>query len=153
MRGLVWPLLACFWLVSPVVHAADTGSVSGTVVDASGAPVVDASVTISGDRIPSGRRVQTGTNGTFTFEYLLSGDYTVGVEKTGVGVASRAAIVQVGRDTRLDFVLGLSLSEQVTVTAASPIVDVTSTEVSFNVKADVFSTLPLERQLPRPVCS
>jgi hypothetical protein len=144
MRGLVWPLLVCLWLVPAAAAAADTGSVSGVVVDASGAPVVDASITISGDPLPSGRKAQTGSNGTFAFEYLLPGEYTIGVEKAGVGVATRAAIVQVGRDTRLDFVLG-ALTEQVTVTAASPIVDVTSTEVSFNVKADVFSTLPLER--------
>ena len=37
------------------------------------------------------------------------------------------------------------LNEAVTVTAASPVVDVKSTEVSFNFKSDTLSALPLER--------
>jgi Carboxypeptidase regulatory-like domain len=144
MRGLVWPLLACLVLGAAGRAApADTGSVSGSVVDASGAPVSEAVVTISSDSMPAGRTAKTGANGTFAFDYLLPGDYSVTVDKAGVGNARRAVIVQVGRDTHVDFIFGLS--EQLTVTAATPVVDVRSTEVSFNVKAETFSALPLER--------
>ncbi len=60
-------------------------------------------------------------------------------------MARRAAIVGVGKDTQVDFVIGLSVNEALTVTAATPIVDVRSTEVSFNFTTDTLNALPLER--------
>ncbi|HEX5106886.1 MAG TPA: carboxypeptidase regulatory-like domain-containing protein [Vicinamibacterales bacterium] len=146
MRGPVWPLVVWLILAGPVaVFAADTGSVSGAVFDQNGTPVAEAMVTISGDHLPVGRTVLTGPNGTYRLEYLLPGEYSVAIEKAGVGTARRAAVVEVGKDTQLDFVVGITLSEEVSATAATPAVDVRSTEVSFNVKSETFNTLPLER--------
>ena len=65
--------------------------------------------------------------------------------RPAIGSARRAAIVEVGKDTQVDFVIGLSVNEALTVTAATPIVDVRSTEVSFNFNADTLNSLPLER--------
>ena len=62
----------------------------------------------------------------------------------GVGRSTRAAIVEVGRDTQVDFILGVSLQEEVTVSASS-IVDIRSAEVSFNFREDTLNSLPLER--------
>ena len=125
--------------------AADTGTISGAVFDRAGQPVADATVKISGAQYPIGRDVATGANGIYQFEYLLPGEYTVEVDKAGIGAARRAAIVGVGRDTRVDSVIGLAVTEALTVTAATPIVDVRSTEVSFNFNADTLNSLPLER--------
>ena len=102
-------------------------------------------VTISGDRLPIGRTLQTSANGIYQFEYLLPGEYAVDVDKAGVGRARRAAIVGVGKDTQVDLVIGLAVNEALTVTAATPIVDVRSTEVSFNFTSDTLNSLPLER--------
>jgi hypothetical protein len=51
----------------------------------------------------------------------------------------------VGKDTQVDAVLGLTVSEELTVTAALPTVDIRSAEVNFNFGADTFSKLPLQR--------
>lgn len=126
-------------------RAADTGTISGLVLDAAGSPIADAVVRITGDRLPGGRTVQTGPNGIYEVEYLLPGDYTVEVDKPGVGTSRRAAVVEVGRDTQVDTVLGLTVSEQVVVVAATPAIDARSTDISFNVTAAALSTLPLER--------
>ncbi len=131
--------------VSVPAAAADTGTVSGAVFDQAGQPVADATVRISGPQYPIGRDVLTGANGMYQFEYLLPGEYAIEIDKAGIGRARRAAIVEVGRDTQVDVVLGLALTEEVTVTAARPIVDVRSTEVSFNFNADTVNSLPLER--------
>src|SRR5258705_4832934 len=53
--------------------------------------------------------------------------------------------VEVGKDTQADLIVGVSLSEQLTVTAATPVVDVRSVEVSFNMQAEAFNALPIER--------
>lgn len=136
--------LATFALVSTAL-AQDTGSVSGSVFDQGGKPVSDAVVKITGERLPSGRSVQTDANGAYRFQYLLPGSYTVEIEKAGVGNAKRSVLVEVARDTQVDVVLGLAVKEELTVTAATPVVDTKSTEVSFNFKSDDVQMLPLER--------
>src|SRR5688572_25789745 len=125
--------------------AADTGTVSGSAFDQGGQPVADAAVKISGERLPIGRTVQTGANGQYQFQYLIPGEYVVEIDKPGAGRATRTAVVEVGRDTQVDFILGLSVQEELTVSAARPIVDVRSAEVSFNFKDDTLNSLPLER--------
>jgi hypothetical protein len=127
------------------VQAADTGSVSGAVFDADGQPVADASVTISGDRPPVRRTVQTGANGTYMFEYLLPGEYALQFDKVTVGTVKRLAVVEIGRDTQVEIVLGVAFQEQVTVVATVPLVDARSTEVSFNYTSSALNSLPLER--------
>ena len=140
------PLIVAFVLAGAIsARAADTGTISGTVFDQTGQPVADAMVKISGAQQPTGRSVQTGANGLYQFEYLLAGEYAIEIDKAGIGRTTRAAIVEIGRDTQVDAVLGLTITEEFTVTAASPIVDVRSTEVSFNFNADAFNSLPLER--------
>ena len=99
--------------------AADTGTISGAVFDKGGQPIADATVKISGQPLPSGRTVQSGANGLYQFQYLTPGDYVVEIDVAGVGRSTRAAIVEVGRDTQVDFILGLSLQEEVTVSASS----------------------------------
>ncbi len=78
-------------------------------------PVANATVKISGDRLPVGRTVQTDTNGIYQFEYLPPGEYEVLVDKAGVGSAKRTAIVGVGKDTQVDLVVGLEIKEELTV--------------------------------------
>jgi hypothetical protein len=148
MRGALRPLiiaLALMMTAAVSALAADTGTVSGIVLDAMGQPIADATVTVSGDRLPVGRTATTGANGIYQFDYLLPGSYTLQIAKAGIGTSTRMAVVEVGRDTQVDVVLGVAVSESVTVTAVTPVVDVRSSEVSFNVKAETFATLPLER--------
>lgn len=128
-----------------VARAADDGTISGIVFGADGQPVADATVSLFSDRTPSPRVTQTGSNGSFQFQYLIPGDYSVLVEKTGIGSARRPAVVELGKDTQVDMVIGLAVSESISVTAAIPVVDIRSTEVAFNVKADTLNRLPIER--------
>jgi len=140
-------LLAFTLLValSGAAFAADNGSFSGAVFDQTGSPVAGVTVKISGDRLPAGRTTQTDTNGAYRFELVPTGSYTVEFDKTGVGTSKRAALVELDRDTQIDVVLGLAVKEELTVTAATPVVDTKSTEVSFNFRSDVIDKLPLER--------
>ncbi len=114
-------------------------------------PIADATVKISGDLLPTGRTVQTGANGLYQFQYLTPGEYLVEIDKAGVGRSTRAAIVEVGKDTQVDFILGLSLQEEVTVSAARPIVDIRSAEVGFNFRED--ASTAFRSSAPTAVCS
>ncbi len=152
MCAVLRPLLIAFAFLTAVstsALAADTGTISGAAFDQTGAPVADATVKISGDLLPIGRTVQTGDNGLFQFQYLTPGEYLVEIDKVGVGRAKRAAVVEVGKDTQVDFVLGLTIQEEVTVSAAQPVVDIRSAEVGFNFREDVLNSLPARTNLPR----
>ncbi|MES1256736.1 MAG: TonB-dependent receptor [Acidobacteriota bacterium] len=126
-------------------RSADTGTVSGAVFDPQGTSVADAVVIIRGEQLPAGRQMVTGANGTYQFEYLIPGEYTLDIEKTGVGRISRSASVGVGRGTQVDAVLGLTVQEALTVTGTRPLVDVRSPEVAFNFQRDALDNLPVER--------
>jgi hypothetical protein len=141
-----WLLVAVLALAfgRGVVQAADTGTISGLVVDREGQAIADATATIAGNQLPSGRSVVTGANGLYQFEYLIPGEYTIDIEKAGVGAARRTAVVEIGRSTQVDVVLGLTIAESLTVSAIQPVVDVRSTEVSFNFKSETLNNLPLD---------
>src|SRR5215213_8491153 len=79
-----------------LAHAADTGTVSGSVFDQYGQPVSDAAVIISGSRLPVSRTVQTGANGGYQFEYLPPGEYTLELP-ADFGRTRRIIIAEVGR--------------------------------------------------------
>ena len=77
MRGWWWMTIVLLALsIGAVgVQAADTGTLSGLVVDRDGQPVADATVTIAGNQLPSGRSVVSGANGLYQFEYVIPGEY------------------------------------------------------------------------------
>jgi hypothetical protein len=146
MRLRGWLVLMLVWGMSVVpARAQDTGSVSGAVFDQTGSLVADAGVRISGDQMPAGRTVRTDASGMYNFQRLLPGKYVVEVDKQGLGKASRPIEVEVAKDTQVDLVIGVTVQEEMTVVAASPVVDVRSTEVNFNYKAAQIETLPLAR--------
>jgi Carboxypeptidase regulatory-like domain len=145
-NGWIRALCVALAVAAPrLAWAADTGTISGSVYDANGQPLAGATVKTFGANLPSGRIVVTGANGTFRFEYLLAGEYEVAIESGAAGAVPRRVVVEVGRDTQVDFITGLNLNEQITITAITPVVDVKSSEVSFNFKSDVLGVLPLER--------
>ncbi|HET9012298.1 MAG TPA: carboxypeptidase-like regulatory domain-containing protein, partial [Gemmatimonadaceae bacterium] len=124
--------------------AADTGSVSGAVFSQTGAPVAGATVKISGAALPIGRETQTDANGVYRFDYLLPGEYAVEVVAEGVAPVRRGAVVAVGKDTQVEMLLGVTVSESVTVNAVTPVVDVRSSDASLTVTDEKFNALPIE---------
>jgi hypothetical protein len=103
--------LHAIWLCFAVVLAAcsgsngapgaDTGSIAGTVVDASGAPLAGASVSTT----PASTTAQTGTTGTFTLGSIPIGTYTVTASKSGFQSAQLTAVG-----------VAVSSTDQVTIT-------------------------------------
>jgi len=125
-------------------RAADTGSISGSVFAQSGDAVAGAIVKVSGSALPIGRDTQTDANGVYRFDYLPPGDYSLEVQAPGTAPARRNAIVAIGRDTQVDVLVGVAVSESLTVTAVTPIVDVRSSDASVSVRDNKFNALPLE---------
>ena len=113
-----------------------TGNIFGTVVDAQGAPLpgVEARLLGAGERQP----VQTDARGTFRFLYISPGTYALALSLDGFATVNyEQVVVAIDRSTPLRAVMELaSVSENVTVTDATPSIDPrkTVTGATFGVK-------------------
>src|SRR5690349_12202713 len=83
-----------------------------------------------------------GTTGAYLLTGLPPGTYTVAYELSGFTPLKREnVIISVAQTTRLDVELGLgTLQETITVSGASPMVDVNSTVTQTNITKDLYET-------------
>ncbi|MFY9551013.1 MAG: carboxypeptidase regulatory-like domain-containing protein [Thermoanaerobaculia bacterium] len=147
MRGhRTWSLPALVLLLfAPLALAQTTGSVSGVVKDSAGAPLPGVLVSISGPQMPLGRTATSRSDGTFQFLNLIPGTYQLRAELQGLGAFQQEVIVALAKDTEVWPVLRATATEEVTVTAATPLVDTKSSDVSNVTKRDTLEKLPLVR--------
>src|SRR3974390_1060428 len=82
------------------------GTVDGTVMDASGATVPGAQVTLTNSGTGEKRSEATSTQGLYQFVNVVPGQYVLEVEKAGFKHFTREnVVVQVQQDTHIDAVL------------------------------------------------
>ena len=128
-------------------EAQQTGTLAGVVRDAQAGVLPGVTISVSGPALIGGARTTvTGEAGSYTFQ-LPPGTYVVSYDLTGFGALKREGIVvQVARTARVDVELGVgTLQETVTVSGASPVVDVSSTVTQTNITKDLFDAIPTGR--------
>src|SRR4029450_12006845 len=148
-RGVLATFLFVLTVGAGVLGQGLTGSISGTVRDETGAVLPGVTVTIASPSLIGGRQARpTEVNGGFRFPVLPPGEYTVTFELAGFGTIERSAItVQPDRTVTLDQTLRpATVSEQVTVTGESPLVDVKSTQVANIVDQTIAREVPVARR-------
>jgi carboxypeptidase family protein/TonB-dependent receptor-like protein len=146
MRSRLLPaLLACLVLAAPLALAQTTGEINGVVRDSSGAPLPGATVTITGPQMPSGRSTTTLSDGAFRFTALPPGTYHLKAELSGMGAFDQDVVVALVTATEVRPVLRATAREAVEVTAALPLVDTKSTEISTVTPKETIEKLPLSR--------
>jgi Carboxypeptidase regulatory-like domain len=134
--------------LATTAFAQQTGSLTGVVRDAQGAVLPGVTVTaVSPALIGAGRTTVSGDTGSFLLATLPPGQYTVTFEVAGFNPLKREqVVVEVARTTRLDVEMSVgALQETVTVTGASPIVDVSSTVTQTNITKDLYEAIPTGR--------
>jgi hypothetical protein len=122
------------------------GTVSGTVLDASGAPVPGAKVAVSNPSLGLNREETTTDGGIFVAPALTPAQgYKVSVTKEGFApYASAEFEVHVGETVNLKVALAIgAVTQTVEVTGAAPVVDDVKTEVSQVVGNDIITDLPI----------
>jgi hypothetical protein len=122
-----------------------TGEIIGKVTDESNAVLPGVTVTIRGSGVAGTPSVVTSETGTYRFPALPPGEYTLEYTLQGFGTLRREAIpVGVGAVVELNIVLKVStLSETVTVTGESPVVNLASTTVSSNYNQEWVASAPI----------
>jgi len=127
--------------------SATTGAIVGTVTDNSKAVVPGVSITVSGPALMGTRSALTDAQGAYRIPTLPPGVYQLVFEITGFGTITRTGIeIAVGFTATVNAEMNLAgVAENVTVSGASPIIDVTSTKVTTEYNAEKLENLPGSR--------
>ena len=121
-----------------------TGAINGTVTDSTKAVLPGVSVTLSGPSVMGTPSTVTDANGAFRFPSLAPGDYQLAFELSGFGAVTRTGIsVSLGftATVNIEMTPG-AIAETVTVSGASPVVDLQATNVTTHFDADKLASLP-----------
>src|SRR5438552_7206209 len=130
------PFLLRIWLCTafvmcPLVASAQqaTGTIGGTVQDASGAVMPGVVITLSNPGVIGGNQTAVSSErGTYQFVRLIPGAYSIRAEVQGFRTALRENIV-VNADvtSRVDLTIEIgNVEESITVAGASPLLDTTT---------------------------
>src|SRR5437764_5850967 len=122
------------------------GTLSGTVTDAAKAAVPNAPVTVTDQGTGATRQTTTNARGEFIMGDLQPGTYSVIIEQTGgFSKFTRQNIpVSVNQQSHVDLTLQLaSVSSEVTVSAATPMLQTQDAEVNHNITQAQLASLPV----------
>ncbi len=123
-----------------------TGSVAGTIRDASGAVLPGATVTIRGAALQrESATAVTSATGEYRISLVPPGTYDVSVELSGFSTQTRHGVeVAINQQTTLDFAMPVAgVTESVQVSAEAPIIQVTRSDVTNTVSQRTIDALPL----------
>jgi hypothetical protein len=121
------------------------GTVSGTVMDAAGAVISGAEVTIRNQETGGERHLTSDATGAYAAPSIPVGVYTVSVTHEGFAPQTRTGVsLTVGQATRIDLTLHPgSVTEQITVTDAPASVNLSTQQTSGLVDERQVKDLPL----------
>src|SRR5215475_4910871 len=127
------------------LYAQDRGIITGQVVDASGAAMPDAKVTLTNPSTGQSIITETNREGVYTFLSLTAGRYEVAAEKAGFHKARATdVLVQVSTATRLDIRLELGeVAETVQIESSTPLLQTERSDLGTVVDNKAIQQLPL----------
>ena len=121
-----------------------TGSIVGTVTDATGAVVSGAKVTITNTQTGQTSDLSTNTSGGYASGPLTPGTYKVQISQKGFRTVTSTVVVQVGNTTSVNSKLEIGLESQVIeVQASSVTVNTEQPTVQGVLTANQIETLPV----------
>src|SRR5262245_27526691 len=125
-----------------------TGTILGTVTDSSKAVLPGVTATIASPALPGGpQTTTTDANGTYRFRGLAPGTYTLTLSLEGFGTYTEEELRVVTGGTierNVSLTVG-ALSESITVSGQSPMVDTRSAAVTSTTTREVIENLPIIR--------
>jgi hypothetical protein len=125
-----------------------TGSIAGTVRDATGAVVPDVAIVASGPALMTPHRTTTDAAGAYLIVRLPPGDYTLSFARQGFAVPEHAVRVSLGFTATLDVTLTLEAQRaEVVVTSRSGVLDRHSAAVADTFNSTQLDALPSSRSL------
>src|SRR5260221_6997084 len=121
-----------------------TGAINGTVTDQQGAAIPNATVTAASKDTAAARKLSSGSEGGFTFDNLLPGDYQLKVEHEGFATQTQTVSVQVGATVTVPLSLTVGSTTQIIeVPGQGAVVNTVDAALGGIVNRDRVENLPL----------
>jgi hypothetical protein len=149
MNGLrAWLVVLVTAWVTPL-WAQTTGSINGSVVDNTGAVLPGVTITATSPALMGAQSAVTNEGGAYRFPSLPPGTYRLAYELAGfANIVRDGIVVNIGFTATVNAQMQLAtLQETVTVTGASPLVDVTNSNVQANFTQEALQNLPNARDI------
>src|SRR5215469_6958570 len=123
---------------------APTGTISGLVMDDTGAVIPNVSVTITNKATNVSRNLVSNAEGFYSAPALAAGDYEVRAEVKGFKTSVRPATVQTGETTQVNMPMSLGQTQEVvTVEAATAQIEYEQHSIDGVVTRQQIQGLPL----------
>ncbi len=136
---------ACLWAATTSLIAQQgTSEIGGKITDPSGAVLPGVTIVVTNEDTGIFREVDTGPGGNYFVSQMVPGRYRITAKLEGFKSLDRRGIVlTVGQTTTLDLTMEVgTLDETVTVTAAAPLVDLSTAEIGGHISSDELQELP-----------
>ena len=139
-------LVACICLLlsaAPLSAQMTGASLSGQITDETGGALPGVTVTITNKTNGVAQTAVTGPEGRYRVVALQPAVYEIAAELAGFGTAKRDITLFVSADATADFKLSVAgLSENLTIAAEVPLIEVTKSQPSSVVQGDQLRSLP-----------
>ncbi len=130
---------------SCAIFAQSTATIQGTVTDATGASVPNATVSVRNQNTGEERSTVTDASGLYVIPSLPVGTYRIEVKASGMQTTAATNLpLEVGSNVRQDFSMKVAAaSETVEITATAPVVESNSVSVGTVVNQKTVQEIPL----------
>jgi hypothetical protein len=138
-------LIAAFFPAS-LFGQLDTGGITGTITDSTGAVVPGAKVTLTNAGTNLSQTMQSTSTGTYSFTGVRPGTYSLQAEAPGFETfIDHGLLIHVQQTLTVDvhFVTG-AVSQHVTVTAAAPLLQAENAAIGQTITSQAVNDLPLQ---------
>ncbi|ADW68288.1 TonB-dependent receptor [Granulicella tundricola] len=134
-----------FAISASAAYAQVAADLQGRVVDASGAAVPNAAITLRSAATAIPQQTTSSSAGDYTFTHLVPGTYTLDVTAPGFQHLSRRGVtVIVGQTVTADLPLVVgSETQSVTVTADAPLLQQATSNIETNIPGTTVAAMPL----------
>lgn len=143
--------LSCFFVLSggSALAQAISGTVVGTVRDATGAVLPGANISATNTNTGISQSAVSGSGGEYTIPNLAPGTYKITAQTKGFTTAVvQNSVVQVEQTTRVDFNLSPGqTTQQIEVTGEAPLVQSTTSDLGQVIESRQIEALPLNGRL------
>ena len=131
-------------IAAPIFAQQGTAEIGGHIADAQGGVLPGVTIVLTNEETGVFREVKSGEDGSYFASQLTPGRYRLAAKLASFkSFERRGLILEVGKTLTINFTLELgALAENITVEAASPLVDVTSAEVGGNIGTGELTELP-----------
>jgi Carboxypeptidase regulatory-like domain len=137
-------LLLLFPAASSVLAQGGRAELNGTVLDQAKAVLPGVTVTVTHEATGQVRQAVTSPEGRFVIPTLVPGTYTIKAELQGFETTTRTGLVLgVGQELTVSLTLNLSgVREEVTVTAQTPVVETTASNIGTSITSSEIDNSP-----------